>query len=1252
MKFKTTLFAIGAFLVFQTSSALAQNSKTINLDNNKNSFKIIEATVNKLTVENTISNLNYSTVETKQGLFTELNADQYAYSTEVGMPKVPIQKKLFQIPVNAEVKIVDISFTEKTINLNDLGISYKLKPLQNTVSKSEDANALPFEINKAIYNKNAYTANDIAFVEVLGIQRGTRIGRLNISPVSYNAHTNTLKVYTNIKVELAFVGGDISTTQRKSAQSINTTKLINASVYSKAASTQTGPVKFLIIADPEFKDSLQTFINWKTRKGFEVIEVYKGENGVGETSEEIKAHLKSIYESAAPENPAPLYALIVGDINQIPPFNGRKGDHVTDLHYFEYTDDYFPELFYGRFSANNFDELMPQINKTMEYEMYTMQNPSFLDEATLVGGVDASWGPAYANAHVNYGAEYYFNEAHGYNSNNYLQPNSGGYAEEIITTVNNGVGMLKYSGHCLPSGWLNPEFQISDVQNLTNEGMYPTVFGNCCESVRFENYSSFGEIWLRSKDKGAVGYIGASNLSYWVEDYYFDIGFGDNGSNPSYAGTNNAAMDLMFHENDEPIETWATTNGQIVQAGNLAVTGAGTDRVDYYWEVYHLMGDPSLMTYLTTPEAMTVVHPAEMPIGMNTLTIEAEQDAYVALSANNILFDAAFADANGKAILTLPLIETETTINVVATKQNKIPYTGTINGYKDTEPNVIYNAHINNDEQGNNNGMPEYGESISLDMEIINIGFSATENPVFKLSTSSNLVTISVDETTLETLDARTTLEINSAFTFIVNDDLTGQHTIPFSVKITDDAANEWNLNFESEIYGPEFMLEQISINDAQGGNHNINMDAGEIIELVYTLGNYGKTATPEMIGTLSCLNNDINILTNENVLNIIEADTSINSSFFLTINPDVEPGTIIDLQFNFEGYAQKYTITESYTISNLIEEFETNNFSLFNWDTTVHEVWSPFESSETESSYSGKRGLRSATIDHSDTSYIALSINALQADTISFYKKVSSQPGSSESTFKDYLEFMIDGESKGKWGGEIDWSYENFWVEAGEHTLTWRYAKSNFTSIGSDCAWIDLIQLPQDKMFTDNTIATFTSLPDTSIHAVQKYAYTIQTSDNEEDEIIISAVNLPEWLTLSASINGEATLSGTPDKTNTGSHLIMLSAFDGLASNYQVYTLTVKSPISIQQDATTKLIKVYPNPTQGIVNIQFIEEDKSIKTIQVYDALGKQVIEIVENNESEISINLSGFNQGIYFIKVQSANYTITEKVFVNSKN
>ena len=64
------------------------------------------------------------------------------------------------------------------------------------------------------------------------------------------------------------------------------------------------------------------------------------------------------------------------------------------------------------------------------------------------------------------------------------------------------------------------------------------MIGNCCQSNAFDVSVCFGEALLRENNKGAVGYIGGSNNTYWDEDYWWAVGNTSNiTSNPNYIST-------------------------------------------------------------------------------------------------------------------------------------------------------------------------------------------------------------------------------------------------------------------------------------------------------------------------------------------------------------------------------------------------------------------------------------------------------------------------------------------------------------------------------------------------------------------------------------------------------------------------------------------------------------------------------------------------------------------------------------------
>ena len=102
------------------------------------------------------------------------------------------------------------------------------------------------------------------------------------------------------------------------------------------------------------------------------------------------------------------------------------------------------------------------------------------------------------------------------------------------------------------------------------------MIGNCCQSnISLTKMFVLGKV-VRENGKGAVGYIGGSNNTYWDEDYWWGVGSMKTSSsisaNPTYAGTGLGVYDCWMHKNGEAQSDWFFTSGQIVHSGNLAVT--------------------------------------------------------------------------------------------------------------------------------------------------------------------------------------------------------------------------------------------------------------------------------------------------------------------------------------------------------------------------------------------------------------------------------------------------------------------------------------------------------------------------------------------------------------------------------------------------------------------------------------------------------------------------------------------------------
>ncbi len=132
------------------------------------------------------------------------------------------------------------------------------------------------------------------------------------------------------------------------------------------------------------------------------------------------------------------------------------------------------------------------------------------------------------------------------------------------------------------------------------------------------------------------------------------------------------------------------------------------------------------------------------------------------------------------------------------------------------------------------------------------------------------------------------------------------------------------------------------------------------------------------------------------------------------------------------------------------VEDFESGDFSMFEWTTYGDEYWaiSSYESN------AGNYSARAGSVGNNESSTLEVTHDCIAGD-ISFYYKVSSESG------WDYLKFYIDGTRQDEWSGEEVWEQVSFYVTKGRRTFEWTYSKDGSGSDGDDTAWIDDIIFP-----------------------------------------------------------------------------------------------------------------------------------------------------------------------------------------------
>ncbi|MCX6182773.1 MAG: T9SS type A sorting domain-containing protein [Bacteroidetes bacterium] len=102
------------------------------------------------------------------------------------------------------------------------------------------------------------------------------------------------------------------------------------------------------------------------------------------------------------------------------------------------------------------------------------------------------------------------------------------------------------------------------------------------------------------------------------------------------------------------------------------------------------------------------------------------------------------------------------------------------------------------------------------------------------------------------------------------------------------------------------------------------------------------------------------------------------------------------------------------------------------------------------------------------------------------------------------------------------------------------------------------------------------------------------------------------------------------------------------LSGTLKVAKLTVGEKSNGINLITENKLAVYPNPSTGLVNVSLNNANSDLITVSVSNVLG-QTIYSTQSTQSNVNIDLNGKNAGIYYITVQTAAGTTTQRLFLN---
>ena len=134
---------------------------------------------------------------------------------------------------------------------------------------------------------------------------------------------------------------------------------------------------------------------------------------------------------------------------------------------------------------------------------------------------------------------------------------------------------------------------------------------------------------------------------------------------------------------------------------------------------------------------------------------------------------------------------------------------------------------------------------------------------------------------------------------------------------------------------------------------------------------------------------------------------------------------------------------------------------------------------------------------------------------------------------------------------------------------------------------------------------------------------------------------------TVAGSSQGFADGFGTTAKFNLAEALVTDqygTLYVADANNYRIRKITLP-PLGVEENNFTTLnMKIYPNPTHDILNIELTKMPYLSSQIIISDITGKKLISQYLNFQN-ISLDMSNYSKGIYFVSLIAKNNTISKK-------
>ncbi len=806
----------------------------------------------------------------------------------IGKPALPLFSRLIAIPEGGVVEVRSSRIEVETYS------NIRLAPV------------LPDDGSPFLFDNASYTAERLddppdVTVTDLGWLRDIRVASIDFSPVQYDPVSQTMNVVKSLEVEIDFHGG--ASTKNGGSDPVVVPPsfidlyenlVINYESQLSNATVKPGAILMISVDDAGVLDTLQSLIDWRKRKGAEVIVATTTETGT--TKEEIKSYIQGVYDDPA----IPLeHVMLIGDAGSgnylIPTWpepvaiSTGKGDYPYTL---LAGSDHLPDVHIGRFSFSNLYELSIMVRKTVSYESEPdITDPTWFTRGFIVGDSSVS-GLSVVEASKWLKRELFQS---GYTEVDTLW--YGSFATEMHNNLNKGTSVFGYRGFGGMSGWSNAyTYTLDNLQKL------PFVVALTCETGDFYSGTSISEGFLRA------GWL-------FPERQIGGIGAVCTATPDTHTRFNNCAYYGIFHG---LINEGQHTMGAALNRGRyeliLNYASAQLLNARVYCYRNNLIGDPAVDVWTAFPEPLTVAHPAYHAVGSNGMTVSVLEGALPCEGAQVCLWkgtechEAGFTDPFG--LIELPASVTSAgDLLLTVTKHNKHPYLVAIPALDTLHVGLVTSAIVDTGlggNPGNGDGLVNPGELIELSAQLHNYGSQLVSAVTGTLTTRDPFASIVDNGELFGDIAAGADAWNLEDFDLLVDPGAPEGHEIILELEATSPSGS-WHSLLSLDLVSAAICDSTVTLYNSGG---NGLLDPGETVDVSILLTNEGRGDAANVTGTLVSSTNLLTVSDGTGTFGTISAGMSGENTgdrFTITASPSAYIGyrAHCSLELNYTGGAR-----------------------------------------------------------------------------------------------------------------------------------------------------------------------------------------------------------------------------------------------------------------------------------------------------------------------------------------------------------